>query len=226
MPIEATPSRHEQDLAFVQRVLTIDPAAASELRSRYQGKLVGVLRSRGANQTEAEDLVADLWTDCFAAKENRPTLLNKYQGRCALESWLLTVATHRLVDLKRRQSFRVEVPSSPDSPDDFFDRRAQPEKATSEKHLLKLLRQAIQGAFATQDAEAVLMLKLVHLHQLTQREISRMWGWHESKVSRTLEVTRQNVARVILAELKKVDPWLELRWEDFVELCASSNDVF
>jgi hypothetical protein len=66
MPTEAT-SRHEHDLAFVQRVLTVDPAAASELRSRYQGKLVGVLRSRGANQTEAEDLVADLWTDCFAA---------------------------------------------------------------------------------------------------------------------------------------------------------------
>src|SRR5688500_11757841 len=225
MPIEAT-SRHEQDLAFVQRVLTVDPAAASELRSRYQGKLVGVLRSRGANQTEAQVLVSDLWTDCLAAKQDRTTVPATCQGRCALQSSLLTVATHRLVDLNRRHSFRVEDPSSPDSPDDFFDRRAQPEKATSEKPLLNLLRQAIQRAFATQDAEAVLMLKLVHLHQLTQREIARIWGWHESKVSRTLDVTRQNVARIILAELKKVDPWLELRWEDFVELCATSSDVF
>ena len=53
-----------------------------------------------------------------------------------------------------------------------------------------------------------------------------MWGWHESKVSRTLEVTRQSAARMILADLKKIDPWLELRWEDFVELCAGSTDVF
>jgi RNA polymerase sigma factor (sigma-70 family) len=220
-------SRHQQDLDFVQRVLAIEPSAAKELRSRYHGKLVGVLRARGANQTEAEDLVADLWTDCFAARENRPTLLNKYQGRCALESWLLTVATHRLVDLKRRQSFRVEVPgSTADSPDDFFDRRAQPEKPTSEKPLLNLLRQAIQTAFAKQEPEAVLMMKLVHLHQISQRELARMWGWHESKISRTLDVTRQNVARIILAELKKVDPWLELRWDDFVELCANSTDVF
>ncbi|MEY2504722.1 MAG: Bacteriophage protein [Verrucomicrobiota bacterium] len=226
MPTEAI-SRHEEDLAFVQRVLAIDASAAAELRRRYNGKLVGVLRARGATQTEAEDLVADLWTDCFAARENRPTLLNKYQGRCALESWLLTVATHRLVDLKRRQSFRVEVPAATaDSPDDFFDRRPQPEKPTSEKHLLQLLRQAIQSAFAKQEPEAVLMLKLVHLHQVSQRELARMWGWHESKISRTLDVTRQNVARIILAELKKVDPWLELRWEDFVELCASSSDVF
>ncbi|PZR75700.1 MAG: hypothetical protein DLM73_04765 [Chthoniobacterales bacterium] len=220
-------SRHEQDLAFVQRVLAADNPAAAELRSRYHGKLVGVLRARGANQTEAEDLVADLWTDCFAAPANRTTLLNKYQGRCALESWLLTVATHRLVDLKRRQSFRVEVPaSSPDSPEDFFDRRPQAERPSSEKHLVHLLRGAIQRAFSTQEPESILMLKLVHLHQLTQREIARMWGWHESKVSRTLEVTRQNVARLILADLKKIDPWLELRWEDFVELCAGSADVF
>lgn len=225
MPVEIA-SRHEQDLAFVQRVLAKEAAAASELRTRYHGKLVGVLRSRGANQTEAEDLVADLWTDCFAPRGNRQTLLTKYQGRCALESWLLTVATNRLVDLKRRQSFRVEVPASSDSPEDFFDRRAQPEKPTSEKPLLYLLRTAIQRAFARQDADAILMLKLVHLHQLTQREISRMWGWHESKVSRTLEVTRQSVARIILTELKKVDPWLELRWEDFVELCAGSTEVF
>jgi RNA polymerase sigma factor (sigma-70 family) len=225
MPVE-TPSRHEEDLAFVQRVLAVEAPAASELRSRYNGKLVGVLRARGANQTEAEDLVADLWTDCFAPRGNRQTLLTKYQGRCALESWLLTVATHRLVDLKRRQSFRVEVPSSPDSSEDFFDRRPQPEKATSEKHLLRMLREAIQRAFAKQDPDAILMLKLVHLHQLTQREIAKMWGWHESKVSRTLEVTRQSAARIILAELKKVDPWLELRWEDFVELCAGSSGIF
>jgi RNA polymerase sigma factor (sigma-70 family) len=225
MPVEA-PSRHEQDLAFVQRVLAGDPAAAGELRTRYNGKLVGVLRARGATPTEAEDLVADLWTDCFAPRGDRQTLLTKYQGRCALESWLLTVATNRLVDLKRRQSFRVDVPPSPDSPEDFFDRRPQPEKITSEKPLVNLLRAAIKQAFAKQDEDAILMLKLVHLHQLSQREISRMWGWHESKVSRTLETTRQSVAKIILLELKKVDPWLELRWEDFVELCAGSSNVF
>jgi len=225
MPNIAT-SRHEQDLAFVQQVLSGDDRAAAELRSRYHGKLVGVLRSRGANQTESEDLVADLWTDCFAAPANRQTLLTKYQGRCALESWLLTVGTNRLIDLKRRQNFRVEVASSEQSTEDFFDRTPQVEKPSSEKQLVQLLRVAIQRAFASQDPETVLMLKLVHLHQLTQREIARMWGWHESKVSRALELTRQTVGRLILAELKKIDPWLELRWEDFVELCAGSSDVF
>jgi RNA polymerase sigma factor (sigma-70 family) len=226
MPATAK-SSHEQDLAFAQRVLAGNDSAAAELRSRYHGKIVGVLRARGASETEAEDLTADLWTDCFAARPNRQTLLTKFQGRCALESWLLTVATHRLVDLKRRQTFRVEVPVSTESNEDFFDQRPGPEPASapSEKQLVLLLREATRQAFAKGDAESILILKLVHLHQLTQREIARMWGWHESKVSRALDVTRENIARNILSELKRVDPWLELRWEDFVELCAGSTDM-
>jgi RNA polymerase sigma factor (sigma-70 family) len=223
MPHQAT-SSHEQDLNFAQSILNANSAAAAELRRRYQGRLVGVLCSRGASATEAEDLVADIWSDCFAAPANRQTLLSKYQGRCALESWLLTVATHRLIDLKRRQTFRVEVPPSDRSSEDFFERRPQPESVPREESLLKLLRAAIRNAFARRDSESVLMLKLVHLHQLSQREIARMWGWHESKVSRALEVARESIARDIMLELKRADPWLELRWEDFLELCAGSAD--
>ena len=222
---QPVPSTHEQDLSFAQSVLSSNSAAAAELRSRYHGRMVAVLCSRGASATEAEDLVADIWSDCFSAPPNRQTLLGKYQGRCALESWLLTVATNRLIDLKRRQTFRVEVPVSDRSSEDFFDRRPQPESAPREESLLKLLRVAIQNAFAKRDSESVLMLKLVHVHQLTQREIARMWGWHESKVSRALEGARESIARDILLELKRADPWLDLRWEDFLELCSGSADA-
>ena len=217
-------SSHEQDRNFAQSVLDGNSTAAAELRGRYHGRLLAVLCARGASATEAEDLVADLWSDCFAAPPDRQTLLSKYQGRCALESWLLTVATNRLIDLKRKQSFRVEVPASDRSSGDFFDSRPQTESVPNEESVLKLLRAAIRNAFSKRDSESVLMLKLVHLHQLTQREIARMWGWHESKVSRTLELAREKIARDILVELKRADPWLELRWEDFLELCAGSAD--
>ena len=215
---------HQDDLKFAQSVLTANSSAASELRNRYHGRMVSILCSRGANQTEAEDLVADIWSDCFQAPPGRLTLLGKYQGRCALESWLITVATNRLIDLKRRQTFRIEIPASERSSDDFFDRRPQPETAGSEESLLKLLRGAIRTAFSKSDSESVLMLKLVHVHQLTQREIARMWGWHESKVSRALEEARHEIGRGIMAEMKRLDPWLDLRWDDFLELCAGSVD--
>ena len=221
---ETAVATHEQDLKFAQSVLNLNNTAAADLRQRYHGRIVSVLCSRGATNTEAEDLAADLWSDCFQARPDRPALLSKYQGRCALESWLMTVATNRLVDLKRRQSFRVDVSTSAQSSTDFFEQRAQPEAPSTEESLLKLLRIAIRHAFANQESESVLMLKLIHLYQLTQREIARMWGWHESKVSRALELARQHISRDILADLKRMDPLLELRWEDFLELCSGSVD--
>ena len=42
--------------------------------------------------TEAEDLIADLWSDCFGGRRPHCWPLSKYAGRCALESWLVTVA--------------------------------------------------------------------------------------------------------------------------------------
>ena len=215
---------HEHDLAFVARVLASDSAAASELRHRYEGKLVAVLCSRGASRTEAEDLVADLWADCFATTADERPLLSKYQGRSTLESWLITVAMHRLVDLKRRQSFRVDVQASSNAVENYLERTPQPAVALREEPLFTLLQHAIRQAFSSADPEDVLMLQLVHLYALTQREVGRMWGWHESKVSRTLETARSKVAQRILLESKRRDPWLELRWEDFVELCERSPD--
>ncbi|HSH38894.1 MAG TPA: sigma-70 family RNA polymerase sigma factor [Chthoniobacterales bacterium] len=216
---------HEQDLEFVQRVLDADSEAANELRRRYEAKLVAVLCSRGANRTEAEDLVADLWADCFAARGADRSLLVKYQGRATLESWLTTVAMHRLVDLKRRQTFRVEIPDFEGSSESFFERTPQSEAVRSEGPLLDLLREAVRRGFAKAHGEDLLMLKLVHLYQLTQREVGRMWGWHESKVSRTLERARGGIATEIMMDLKRSDPWLELQWDDFVELCERSADL-
>lgn len=217
-----TVSNHEQDLNFVHEVLGGNSSAAEALRDRYQGRLVVFLCARGASVTEAEDLVADLWSDCFAAPANGQTLLQKYQGRCALGSWLLTVATNRLIDLKRRHNFRVEVAAANRSAEDFFDRRPQPESLPREESLQKLLRRAVQHAFSEADAESVLMLKLVHLHRLTQREIAQMWGCHESKISRALDVTREKMRSDVLAGLKQADPLLDLHWEDFLELCVGS----
>lgn len=219
-------TRHEQDFSFAQAVLNGSDTAAADLRSRYQSRLVAILCARGASRTEAEDLVADLWADCFGAAGHGQGLLAKFQGRSSLQSWLITVAMHRLIDLKRRQTFRKQVAAADSDPDEFFHSIPQSEESRSEQPLLDLMLRATQKAFAANDSEGLLMLKLFHLHRVTQREIARMWGWHESKVSRAVDSTRQQIAKEILVEVKRSDPWLELRWEDFIELCERTPDLF
>jgi RNA polymerase sigma factor (sigma-70 family) len=213
------------DFLFVQRVLTGDERAAFELRSRYDAQLKSILCKRGASNTEAEDLVADLWADCFGS--SGPPLLKKYEGRCALSSWLFTVATNRFIDFKRRQAFRGELSFEKSLEIQPGDTQRADYVSLSQRDdaLILLLRCAISNAFASQSPETCLMLRLVHVYDVTQREIGRMWNWHESKVSRTLNSARATIKDAVLGELRRADPWLTLEWADFVELAKCLPEV-
>src|SRR5215475_8987777 len=85
-----------------------DVEALAELRERCHGPLLGILLARGAARTEAEDLLADLWADCVPGQNDRPSILEKFSGKCTLQGWLATVATNRWVDRKRKQSRYVD----------------------------------------------------------------------------------------------------------------------
>src|SRR5205823_12425788 len=122
------------------------------------------------------------------------------------------VAAHRLIDLKRHQAFRSELAprESTTAPTDSFDLMPGTPRRYVEAPLLDLLRDAIAKAFSSCDKEGLLMLRLVHIYRVTQREIGRMWGWHESKVSRALHCAREKIRRNILSEIKLTDPWLKV----------------
>jgi RNA polymerase sigma factor (sigma-70 family) len=213
------------DLLFVSRVLDGDEAAIRAFRDRYDPQLKGTLCKRGATSTEADDLLADLWADCFGSSGT--PLLQKYEGRCALNSWLITVATNRLIDFKRRAAFRVELTDdkSGTSGTNHLERPSDSPPHQPDSALVALLRQAVLNAFAAEPPEMLLMLRLVHVHEITQREIGRIWNWHESKVSRTLESARAKIRTAALAELHRADPWLTLEWDDFVELSNCAPDL-
>jgi RNA polymerase sigma factor (sigma-70 family) len=218
-------SDRSPDLLFIKQVLDGDESAARALRARYSAQLKATLCKRGASSTEAEDLLADLWADCFGSS-GEPLLL-KYEGRCPLSSWLITVVTNRLIDFKRREAFRRELHRDKSGNSKTKDvggignfPARQPDNT-----LVALLRQALLNAFGAVPREMLLILKLVHIYEVTQREIGRIWNWHESKVSRTLDSTRTKIRTAILAELYRADPWLTLEWEDLVELARCAPDL-
>src|SRR5437763_6327724 len=84
--------RPEEQLAL-RKCMEGDTEALAGLRNQYQPALMNVLLARGGSVTEANDLLADLWGDCVGDSDARPSLLEKYSGKCALQNWLITVAT-------------------------------------------------------------------------------------------------------------------------------------
>src|SRR5436309_12813952 len=114
-------STHHADLELVENCLGGKPQAWEALRSRLQGPLLAALLGRGANATEAEDVLADLWADTIL-KGGERGLLERYDGSHSLKCWFSCIATNRLVDLKRRQRFTGEIPSvSADEEVNSFD---------------------------------------------------------------------------------------------------------
>jgi RNA polymerase sigma factor (sigma-70 family) len=202
-----------------------DGEALAGLRERCQSSLLGILLSRGADRTEAEDLLADLWADCVPGHDDRPSILEKFSGKCTLQGWLATVATNRWVDRKRKQSRFVDPGPDGNNENDYLNRLESASYA-SEDTLIKLLRDCLKAAFARCEPEARVLLRLVYLHELSQREIVQMLGWSESKVSRFLSKAMEEIERHTVSEVKKRDPWLELSWQDFVELCETHQIGF
>src|SRR5438445_2247019 len=96
-------TQETSELLLAQQCQQGEPDALAELRERYHPVLARFLLARGASGTEMEDLLADLWADCVPGDDDRPSLLEKFSGRCSLRSWLATVSTNRLIDLKRKQ---------------------------------------------------------------------------------------------------------------------------
>ena len=205
-----------------------DPDLLPRLRKEYHSLLLSTLINRGANPAEAEELLADLWGDCVDHGDEKPSLLEKFSRKCPIRSWLTTVATNRLLDLKRRQKHRGQLPGhdSEEADSNPFERLPAAASAQSEGALVTLLKDSLQAAFAKCPPEEMLMLRLVYINGLSQREVGRMWGWHESKVSRAMSRAMNGIETSTLRELKKRDPWLDLSWEDFVELCESHEIGF
>ena len=79
----------------------------------------------------------------------------------------------------------------------------------------------MRRALTACDVEELILLQLVHIHGVTQREVASLWKWHESRVSRHIKRTEEKIAKLTLQEVKETDPYLELRWNDFIELCQS-----
>jgi RNA polymerase sigma factor (sigma-70 family) len=217
----------DEDALKVQQCVEGNPEALTFLQNKYYLLLRSLLVARGANLAEAEDLLADLWGDCVAGPEERPSLLEKYSDKCPVKAWLVTVATHRLLDFKRRQKLRNggRVQNQLKSVGSFSAPVATPPMA-AEGALVQLLQESLQHAFSYCAAGELLMLRLVYLHGLRQREIGRMWGWHESKVSRCLSRAMRQIEANTLQRIKQTDPWLELTWQDFLDLCHTRQIGF
>ncbi len=229
---EVKPLKHAEDLELVDRAISGDAVAVRQFQDTYRPLLERVLMSRGVDRVQAEDLVADIIAECFGAGKNGQTrpLLEKFEGRASLSTWMIRTTWNRWLDLKRRDKFRGELPSYDDDAEkgvDPFDRVAGSEEGERllDGDLAELMGRAIRHAFDSLEPDVLLMLKLSYLHGISQAVIARMWQCDQTRISRTLTAARQQVAVATMKFIREADHAVTLEWEDFQKLCAAGLEL-
>ncbi len=210
-----------KDLDWVQACLEEDTQAISRFHEEFSIFLRAFLLKHGATIFETEDIVPPLLADCVVGDGVKPPIFSRYNGQSCLRSWLSVIALNRWISQKRRASLHFRTMAKLEKDAEMTESRLDD---PSDKILRTLLIEAIQEAMNHVDPEEVVLLRLVHTHGISQRELAELWGWHESKLSRHLRDSAQKVSKLTLEALKKKDSQLNPRWEDFLEICDHVSD--
>jgi RNA polymerase sigma factor (sigma-70 family) len=213
------------DCSLVKACLRQDEEAWGRFEAMFRRPLVSMLVARGARHPEAEDLVSDLWLDLGGFGGPRPPLLARFAGTGSLKSWLSTVVLMRFIGQRRRKRVVVDLKET-QAFDDLTERTASEGREPGAPDLGEAMRECLCRAWKNCPADLRLMLQLIHLESITQREIAFLWGWHESKVSRTLEAAMRRIRKDTLAHFAEFDPEAILGWKDFLDLGNHYESLF
>lgn len=208
---------HVEDLSLAKACLDGEEEAWRKFEVSHRQPLVSLLMSRGARAAEAEDIVAVLWMDLGGFGSSREPLLKRFLGTGPLKSWLSTVAMMRLIAIRRRKRHVVDLHGE-NAFENLMDQTPADSSIGFPQDLSEAMRSSVVRAWKKCPAELRVMLQLVHAESITQREISRLWGWHESKICRALESAMRRIRKDTLNELATHDPEAVLQWRDFLEL--------
>jgi DNA-directed RNA polymerase specialized sigma24 family protein len=215
------PIKHPDDFLFAENCIAADPQAISELRVRVLPRVERFLIGAGAGLSEAGEITSELLTDLLAAGVGRVPLLQKYTGQCALLSWMSRVALNRLIDRRRRDSRSIEQSMA-----DVPEVAARPDGASvshsGQDHAIAIIAAALQDAFAACEPADYVLMRLFHGEALRGTEVARMFGVSHPTVPARADRICSDLRFQIMAYLREKDPWLELTWEDLLEICRSA----
>ncbi len=178
----------ESDQLLVTRVRQRDAAAWEELIARFEGRLLAFVDSRLRNRATSEDVVQETFMGFLISLPN-------YNPATPLESFLFSIAAHKLTDVLRRQGRRPTLPLMvPNSQGTTF------EPAGSARAASSLIRSQ-EGRVAEERVLADCLISLIETwtkrgeyERLQCMELLFVLGWPNKDVAQRLNISEQAVA--------------------------------
>ena len=190
----------ESDKQLVKRIRSGESDAWQECIDQFEGRLTTFARSRLSDQSSAEDIVQETFMGFLKALPN-------YDENTPLESWLFSIAAHKLIDAMRRTGRRPTVPLMlPDSQGGGGREPSGGGRAASS------MMRSHEKSFAESAVVEACMASLIDEFKKTGAwerlqcvELIFVLGWANKDVASRLSITEQAVANhkfFVVAKLK------------------------
>lgn len=203
------------DTLVIDRIRSGDRDAWNELIARFEGRLLAFVERRSRNREAAEDVVQETFIGFL-------TSLPNYDSRRPLESYLFSIAAHKLTDHLRREGRRPTLPLVPGgtTPSSW-------EPAGSARPASSILRSGERRHFEETALVSAIREQLDHWRtrgdwpKFHCIELLIVRGWGNKEVATQLGLSEQTVANFkfeFLARLRKAVRHQQLPSEVFPEL--------
>ncbi len=178
----------EQEL--VDRIRRGESDAWTDLIGRYDGRLLAYVSRRLQNRSVAEDIVQETFIGFLHSLPN-------YDGRRPLESYLFSIASHKLTDYLRREGRRPKISLTAASSNHSEWQLAGSHRAASsiarsderrviEEHALRdALQEQVKSWREKNDWLKIKCLELIIVR-----------GWANKQSAEELEISQQKVASI------------------------------
>jgi RNA polymerase sigma-70 factor (ECF subfamily) len=191
----------EGDRLLIQQIRQGDPRAWENLIARYEGRLLAFVERRLHDRSTSEDVVQETFIGFLNS-------LPHFDDRRELQTYLFTIASHKLTDHLRRSGRHPLHPVS-DSSSDILQKQVDQQKAAS-----SIARSAERRELET-DAVVRCLGRLIaewrergDLARLKVFELLLVKGWPNRDVAAFLKISEQQVANYRFAAVKKLTEYI------------------
>jgi len=178
----------QTDSLLIRRIRGGETEAWDELIGQFEGRLLAYVESRLRNRAASEDVVQETFIGFL-------TSLPNYDRRRPLESYLFSIAAHKLTDFLRREGRRPALPLVPEGASGNSW-----EPAGKARHPSSIVRSGERRGLEQSALVAALNEQIEHWQQRGQweklqcAELLFVRGWPNKEVARRMEISEQKVA--------------------------------
>jgi RNA polymerase sigma-70 factor (ECF subfamily) len=201
----------DSDRLLIQQIRQGDPRAWETLISRYEGRLLAFVQRRIRDRASSEDVVQETFVGFLNSLPN-------FDDRRELQTYLFTIASHKLTDHLRR-SGRHPLRSLSDSAGDLLNQQ-EDHAPTASSRVRNDERQELEGAALARSLGQILRGWQEKGDYVRLKVMELLWvkGWANRDVAAFLKVSEQQVANYRFAAVKKLS--------EHIRNAGLSADVF